>query len=127
VFVRRHPLIGERIIAAAPALAPAAKLVGATHERLDGTGYPNGLTGDQIPLGARIIAVCDAFTAMTFPRTYAAQLPVPQAVEELRRCVGTQFDASVVDALSNLVIGLVWPPERSTANASNLDRVPDRA
>jgi diguanylate cyclase (GGDEF)-like protein len=70
-FVRRHPLIGERIIGAAPALAAAAKLVGATHERVDGSGYPNGLAGDQIPVGARIIAVCDAFTAMTFPRSYA--------------------------------------------------------
>jgi two-component system cell cycle response regulator len=126
-FVRRHPLIGERIIGAAPALAGAAMLVGATHERLDGSGYPNGLTGDQIPLGARIIAVCDAFTAMTFPRSYAPQPRVPDALDELRRCAGTQFDPAVVDALANLVIGLAWPPEQATANASNLDPVPDRA
>ena len=126
-FVRRHPLIGERIIGAAPALAAAAKLVRSTHERLDGGGYPDGLTGDQIPLGARIIAVCDAFTAMTFPRTYAPQLTVPQAIEELRRCAGTQFDPAVVDALANLAIGLAWPPEQATANASILDPVPDRA
>jgi diguanylate cyclase (GGDEF)-like protein len=126
-FVRRHPLIGERIIGAAPALAGAAKLVGATHERLDGSGYPNGVAGDQIPLGARIIAVCDAFTAMTFPRSYAPQLTVPEAIEELRRCAGTQFDPAVVDALANLIIGLAWPPERSTADASNLDHVGDRA
>jgi diguanylate cyclase (GGDEF)-like protein len=126
-FVRRHPLIGERIIAAAPALAAAAKLVRTTHERLDGTGYPNGLTGDQIPLGARIIAVCDAFTAMTFPRTYAPQLTVPQAIEELRRCAGTQFDPAVVDALANLVVGLTWPPERSTAGVATFDRVADHA
>ena len=126
-FVRRHPLIGERIIGAAPALAGPAKLVGATHERLDGSGYPNGLTGDQIPLGARIIAVCDAFTAMTFPRPYAPQLTVPQAIEELRRCAGTQFDLAVVDALANLIVGLAWPPERSSASAGIHDRVPDRA
>jgi two-component system, cell cycle response regulator len=126
-FVRRHPLIGERIIGAAPALAGAAKLVRSTHERLDGSGYPDGLAGDQIPRGARIIAVCDAFTAMTFPRTYAPQLPVPQAIEELRRCAGTQFDPAVVDALANLIVGLAWPPEQSTAHASNLDPVPDRA
>ena len=126
-FVRRHPLIGERIIGAAPALARAAKLVGATHERLDGSGYPDGLAGDQIPLGARIIAVCDAFTAMTFPRSYAPQLTVPQAIEELRRCAGTQFDPAVVDALANLVVGLAWPPERSSASAGIHDRVPDRA
>jgi HD-GYP domain-containing protein (c-di-GMP phosphodiesterase class II) len=125
-FVRRHPLIGERIIGAAPALAAAAKLVGATHERLDGSGYPNGLTGEQIPLGARIISVCDAFTAMTLPRPYAAQLTVPEAVVELRRCAGSQFDPAVVEALANLIIGLIWPPERSTASESNLDRAPDR-
>jgi two-component system cell cycle response regulator len=126
-FVRRHPLIGERIIGAAPALAAAAKLVHSTHERFDGSGYPDGLAGDQIPLGARIIAVCDAFTAMTFPRPYAAQRSVPEALAELRRCAGTQFDPAVVEALANLLIGLTWPPERSTTHASNLDRVPDRA
>ena len=125
-FVRRHPLIGERIIGAAPALAGAAKLVGATHERLDGSGYPDGLAGDQIPLGARIIAVCDAFTAMTFPRSYAPQLTVPDAIEELRRCAGTQFDPAVVDALANLIVGLAWPPEQSSTHAGtagNIDRV----
>jgi len=126
-FVRRHPLIGERIIAAAPALAPAARLVHSTHERFDGSGYPDGLAGQQIPLGARIIAVCDAFTAMTFPRTYAPQLTVPEAIAELRGCAGTQFDPTVVDALANLVVGLEWPPERSTASASTDDRVPDRS
>jgi diguanylate cyclase (GGDEF)-like protein len=125
-FVRRHPLIGERIIGAAPALAAAAKLVGATHERVDGSGYPNGLAGDQIPLGARVIAVCDAFTAMTFPRSYAPQLTVPQSIDELRRCAGSQFDPAVVDALANLVIGLTWPPERSNAATSVPDRVPNR-
>jgi diguanylate cyclase (GGDEF)-like protein len=126
-FVRRHPLIGERIIGAAPALAPAARLVHSTHERFDGAGYPDGLAGDQIPLGARIIAVCDAFTAMTFPRPYAPQLPVSEAIAELRDCAGSQFDPAVVDALANLVIGLAWPPEQATARASNLDPVPDRA
>jgi diguanylate cyclase (GGDEF)-like protein len=114
-FVRRHPLIGERIIGAAPALAPAAKLVRSTHERLDGTGYPDGLAGDEIPLGARVIAVCDAFTAMTAPRPYAAQQTLPEAVAELRRCAGGQFDPTVVDALSELVVDLVWPPARSTS------------
>jgi diguanylate cyclase (GGDEF)-like protein len=126
-FVRRHPLIGERIIGAAPALAEAAKLVHASHERFDGSGYPDGLAGQQIPLGARIITVCDAFVAMTFPRPYAAQLTVSEAVAELRRCAGTQFDPSVVNALANLVVGLIWPPERSTASADNLNPVPDHA
>lgn len=128
-FVRRHTLIGERIIAAAPALAGAARLARSIHERFDGTGYLDGLADQQISLGARIIAVCDAFTAMTFPRPYAAQLTVPDAIAELRRGAGTQFDPTVVDGLANLVIGLEWPPRRSGANANldNADRVGDRA
>jgi HD-GYP domain-containing protein (c-di-GMP phosphodiesterase class II) len=126
VFVRRHPLIGERIIGAAPALAAAAKLVRSTHERLDGSGYPDGLTGDQIPLGARIIAVCDAFTAMTSPRPHAAQRSIGEAIAELHQCANTQFDPAVVDVLSELVVELVWPSEPSTAIASNLDPVRHR-
>jgi diguanylate cyclase (GGDEF)-like protein len=126
-FVRRHTLIGERIIGAAPALASVAKLVRSTHERLDGAGYPDGLAGDQIPLGARIIAVCDAFTAMTSSRPYAPQLTVPEAIAELRHCAGSQFDPAVVDALSELVVELVWPPEPSTATTGHLDPVRDHA
>jgi len=125
-FVRRHPLIGERIIGAAPALAGAAKLVRSTHERFDGSGYPDGLAGQQIPLGARIIAVCDAFTAMTFPRSYAPHLAVLEAIAELRNCAGSQFDPAIVDAIANLAVGLVWPPERSTVSESKLDRAPGR-
>jgi two-component system cell cycle response regulator len=97
-FVRRHTLIGERILAAAPALGQAAKLVRSTHERFDGTGYPDGLKGNEIPLGARIIAVCDAFDAMTSERSYAPSLSYDQAVRELFRCAGTQFDPGVVEA-----------------------------
>jgi HD-GYP domain-containing protein (c-di-GMP phosphodiesterase class II) len=63
---------------------------------------------------------------MTFPRTYAPQLTVPEAIDELRRCAGSQFDPPVVDALANLVIGLTWPPERATASAGHPDRVSDR-
>jgi len=126
-FVRRHTLAGERIIGAAPALAGAAKLVRSTHERFDGTGYPDGLAGDQIPLGARIIAVCDAFTAMTSPRPYAPQLTVPEALIELRRLAGAQFDPAVVDLLSELVVQLTWPLGPSSATESNLEGVPERA
>jgi diguanylate cyclase (GGDEF)-like protein len=122
-FVRRHPLIGERIIGAAPALAGAAKLVRSTHERLDGTGYPDGLAGDQIPLGARVIAVCDAFTAMTSSRPHTAQRTIGEAIAELRQCAGTQFDPSVVDALSELAVELVWPPKPANSDPDQVGAV----
>ena len=124
-FVRRHPLIGERIIGAAPALAPAAKLVRSTHERVDGGGYPDALAGGQIPRGARIIAVCDAFTAMTSPRAHAAELTVAAAVAELQRAAGTQFDPAVVEAFSEMAAELVWPSDHPAA-ADQLDPVHDR-
>ena len=92
-FIRQHTLIGERILGAAPALADAARLVRASHERVDGTGYPDGLSGDEIPLGSRIIGVCDAFDAMTSPRPYrVTPLSVEGALAELRENAGTQFD-----------------------------------
>ena len=75
-----------------------ARLVRASHERFDGKGYPDGLAGEEIPLGARIIAVCDAFEAMIGDRCYRAPLGVGDALEELRRCAGTQFDPKVVEA-----------------------------
>jgi diguanylate cyclase (GGDEF)-like protein len=122
-FVRRHTLIGERIIGAAPALAAAAKLVRSTHERFDGGGYPDGLQGEQIPLGARIIAVCDAFTAMTSPRRHAPQLTVPEAIAELRRGAGTQFDPAIVGTFSELVVDLLWPPGVASADPDQVDAV----
>ena len=97
-FVRRHPVIGERILAAAPALAGAGRLVRATHERFDGTGYPDRLAGDAIPLEARIISVCDAYHAMTSERPYRRARPHAEAMDELRRGAGTQFDPAVVEA-----------------------------
>jgi HD-GYP domain-containing protein (c-di-GMP phosphodiesterase class II) len=97
-FVRRHTLVGEKILGAAPALVRPAALVRATHERFDGAGYPDGLAGEEIPLGARVIAVCDAFDAMTRDRPYRAARPVVDAFAELRRGAGTQFDPAVVEA-----------------------------
>lgn len=97
-FMRRHTLIGERIIAAAPSLAHTAQLVRSSHERFDGTGYPDRLEGLNIPLGSRIIAVCDAFDAMVTARPYRQATSVRAAIAELRRCSGTQFDPDVVDA-----------------------------
>jgi len=97
-FIRRHTIIGERIIGAAPALMRVAALVRHSHERWDGTGYPDGLAGADIPLGARIVAVADAFDAMTSPRPYAIPRTPEAALAELRRCAGTQFDPAVVEA-----------------------------
>jgi diguanylate cyclase (GGDEF)-like protein len=97
-FVRRHTIIGERIIAAAPALGPAARLVRSSHEAWDGGGYPDALAGEEIALGARIIAVCDAFDAMISARPYAPPRTTADALAELRRCAGTQFDPNVVAA-----------------------------
>jgi diguanylate cyclase (GGDEF)-like protein len=98
-FMRQHPVIGERILNADPALRPVARLVRASHERWDGKGYPDRLAGPAIPLGARIIAACDAFEAMTTPRVYQAARTSAAALEELRREAGKQFDPAVVDAL----------------------------
>lgn len=96
-FIRRHTLIGERIIAAAPDLARVAPLVRSSHENYDGTGYPDGLAGQEIPLGSRIIAVCDAFDAMTTERPYRRAMTEDCALAELRRCAGSQFDPAVVE------------------------------
>jgi diguanylate cyclase (GGDEF)-like protein len=102
-FMRRHPLIGERILLEAPALRPVARLVRSSHERWDGGGYPDGLRGDEIPLGARVVAVCDAFHAMTTERPYRQPIEEEQAVAELRGCAGTQFDPIVVDAFCRVI------------------------
>jgi diguanylate cyclase (GGDEF)-like protein len=97
-FIRRHTLIGERILSAAPALLPVAKIVRASHEHWDGSGYPDGVAGEEIPLGARIVSVCDAFDAMITHRPYSPARCVDEALAELRACAGTQFDPAVVDA-----------------------------
>src|SRR5262249_3508158 len=98
-FIRQHTVIGERILDAAPSLAGCAKIVRSSHENWDGTGYPDGLVGDEIPLEARIIAVCDAFQAMTTTRPYRGARAPEEAIAELRRCSGTQFDPDVVRAV----------------------------
>jgi len=96
--IRRHTLTGERILAAAPALEAVAPLVRSSHERWDGLGYPDGLSAEEIPLGARIVAVCDAYDAMTTDRPYRRAIPPEAALSELRACGGSQFDPDVVDA-----------------------------
>ncbi len=98
-FMHQHTVLGERILSAAPALRPVAVIVRATHERWDGDGYPDRLAGETIPLGARIISACDAYSAMRSERIYRAPIDHDGACAELRREAGHQFDPRVVDAL----------------------------
>jgi diguanylate cyclase (GGDEF)-like protein len=98
-FVRQHSVVGERILAASPALRAVGPIVRSTHERWDGGGYPDGLVGDEIPLASRIIAACDAFAAMTSTRAHRAALSEAEALEQLQASAGSQFDPAVVDAL----------------------------
>jgi HD-GYP domain-containing protein (c-di-GMP phosphodiesterase class II) len=99
-MVRNHTVEGERIIGAAPGLASVARLVRSSSEHFDGSGCPDGLAGEAIPLGARIIAVSVAFVAITSPRPHRPRRTVEEALAELRRHSGSQFDPRVVDALA---------------------------
>jgi HD-GYP domain-containing protein (c-di-GMP phosphodiesterase class II) len=80
--------------------------VRSSHERWDGEGYPDGLAGDDIPLGARIISVCDAFDAMTSARPYRDAIEAAAALAELRRCAGAQFDTRVVNAFGRALFSM---------------------
>ena len=84
-----------------------------THERVDGTGYPDALKGPDIPIGSRIIAVCDAFDAMTSDRSYSPRMTVGAALAELERCAGAQFDPDVLDAFMSLVEIVPGPNEQT--------------
>ena len=103
-FIHRHTELGQRILSAAPALVGVGKLVRSTHERWDGLGYPDGIPAETIPLGSRIISACDAFGAMTSERPYRAKVTPAEALAELRRSAGTQFDPVVVGVLCALLI-----------------------
>jgi diguanylate cyclase (GGDEF)-like protein len=104
-FMRRHTVLGERILSAAPALIPVSTLVRSSHERWDGNGYPDRIAGEDIPLGSRIIFACDAYDAMTTARVYSPAKTKEQALAELSRCSGTDFDPRVVESL----IGVITP------------------
>jgi GAF domain-containing protein/HAMP domain-containing protein len=93
----QHTIIGERIISRIDYLVPIARIIRSAHERWDGTGYPDGLAGDEIPLASRILLVCDALDAMTTDRPYRAALPIDEALRELAGHAGSQFDPRVVD------------------------------
>jgi HD-GYP domain-containing protein (c-di-GMP phosphodiesterase class II) len=102
-LMREHPAIGAEIVASIQPLAHLAPLVRAEHERWDGTGYPDHLVGEEIPLASRIVFACDAYHAMTSDRPYRAALGIDEARRQLQANAGTQFDPTVVDALLNLV------------------------
>jgi HD-GYP domain-containing protein (c-di-GMP phosphodiesterase class II) len=103
--MREHPVIGERILRAIPGLGGVAKIVRHEHERWDGKGYPDGLAGEEIPIGARIILVCDAYHAMTSDRPYRGAMSHTEAVAEVTRNAGTQFDPNVAEALGGYLYG----------------------
>jgi HD-GYP domain-containing protein (c-di-GMP phosphodiesterase class II) len=108
-IMKTHTIEGQRMLDQVGGLLKSVGLVvRASHERFDGGGYPDGLAGEAIPLGARIVTACDSFNAMTTTRAYREALPVSHAVEELLRCSGTQFDPAVVDALLAIVGDPGW-------------------
>lgn len=101
--MQKHCEIGHRIAQSVPDLAPIAEWVFWHHERWDGQGYPQGLQGEEIPLPCRILAIVDAYDAMTSDRPYRKAMPVSEAIEELRRCTGTQFDPNLVEKFIMIV------------------------
>jgi two-component system cell cycle response regulator len=108
-FVRKHTLIGQRILTASPALVGIGRIVRSTHERWDGAGYPDGLRGEDIPLAARIINAADAYVAMTDSRPYTSGTTPELAARELRRCAGAQFDPAVVEGICAAAAQIVEP------------------
>ncbi len=123
--MRSHTLIGERILASAPAMARVARLVRSTHERWDGTGYPDGVALEEIPLGSRVIAVCDAFVAMTQQRPWRTTLSHQEALRELRNCAGTQFDPQLVETFCEKVYPDLFAESREPLQADS-DLMPAR-
>jgi HD-GYP domain-containing protein (c-di-GMP phosphodiesterase class II) len=98
-LMRQHPIVGERIIAGTPGLSHLAPAMRAEHERWDGSGYPDGLAGEQIPLASRVTLACDALHAMTSDRPYRSAMTLQRARQELRASAGSQFDPHVIKAL----------------------------
>ncbi|HYM68240.1 MAG TPA: HD domain-containing phosphohydrolase [bacterium] len=100
----QHPIMGEAILSTTERMIPIRAIVRHHQEHWNGSGYPDGLRGDAIPLGARILSVVDAYAAMTEDRVYSSPRPHDDAIAELRRCTGTQFDPKVVDCFCNVVL-----------------------
>ena len=116
--IREHPLLAQRIVGAAPSLVRAAAIIRSCYERYDGTGYPDGLSGEQIPRSARVISVCVAFHAMTSPRPYRPAITESEALDELVRCSGSHFDPAVVATFADVVMPGVGSPRDPAASPS---------
>jgi HD-GYP domain-containing protein (c-di-GMP phosphodiesterase class II) len=108
-LVNRHTVWGAELLERVPGLEPVATIVRFHHERWDGTGYPDGLAQDRIPVASRIVAVSDAYQAMTSTRPYSAALPPAAAASELRAGAGTQFDPALVDCFVDVLYDRGWP------------------
>lgn len=119
-FMRTHTVIGQRVVGAAPSLALAAQIVRSSHERWDGTGYPDGLAGADIPRGARVVFACDALDAMTSERPYQPARSIDAALDELHRCAGTQFDPAIVSALEGVVRAVTQPADAAAVPQTTL-------
>lgn len=102
-IIKQHSVIGYQIVSKVKILACVSLIIRHHHERIDGGGYPDGLVNDEIPLGARIIAVADAFDAMTTKRIYRTNMSTCEALQELIRCSGTQFDIKIVAVFAQIV------------------------
>lgn len=100
-IIRQHTIAGETMLKqVGGTLSRIGRFVRSSHERYDGTGYPDGLSGEAIPIESRIVSVCDAFNAMTTDRSYSTARPMPEALAELLRCAGSQFDPAVIAAFN---------------------------
>jgi putative nucleotidyltransferase with HDIG domain len=119
--MKRHPAYGARILAGIPFLSGAAEIVRHHHEHFDGSGYPDGLAGEEIPLGARIFALADAFDAMTSDRPYRKAMGLEDALKEIERCSGGQFDPAIATAFLRL------PTERLSAVRADAGPLPQFA
>lgn len=109
--MRTHPVMGAQIVAPIPFLSSAVELIRHHHERFDGSGYPDGLRGEQIPLAARVFAVVDSYDAMTSDRPYRGSMEVERALEEIREGAGSQFDPEVVRVFVRMIEEEPWDVE----------------
>ena len=118
MLMRRHCVVGAEVISHIPSIRPLAPVIQAHHEWWDGGGYPNHLQGEQIPFAARLISVVDAYSVMTTDRSYQQACSPATAVQELRRCAGTQFDPQVVEALITLLEGVQVQSHQEAVNVA---------